>query len=85
VGIGGDIVSYQENSDFHSTSGSTWGYHLEGGVFIKVPRLKFLMLNLYLKITKAIAQEETIEVDLGGLEFGLGLTFGFDLWKSWTL
>jgi len=85
VGIGGDIVSYQENSDIHSTSGSTWGYHLEGGIFIKVPRLKFLMLNLYLKITKAIAQEETIEVDLGGLEFGLGLTFGFDLWKSWTL
>lgn len=85
VGLGGDLISYKETSDIYSSSGSTWGYHLEGGVFVKVPRVKFLMLNLYLKITKAIAQEETVEVDLGGLEFGLGLTFGFDLWKSLTL
>lgn len=82
IGLGGDLISYQETSDIYSTSGSTWGYHLEGGAFFKVPRLEFLMLKIYLKLSKAVAQENDIEIDLGGLEFGLGLTFGFNFWKT---
>ena len=82
IGLGGDLISYKETSDIFTTSGSTWGYHLEGGAFFKIPRAEFLMLKIYLKLSKAVAQENDIEIDLGGLEFGLGLTFGFNLWKT---
>jgi len=84
INLGGDLVSYKETSDISTTSGSTWGYHLEGGAFFKVPRAEFLMLKIYLKLSKAIARENEVEIDLGGMEFGLGLTFGFDFWKTLT-
>lgn len=82
VGIGADLLQYKETSDVHRTSGSTLGYHLEGGAYIKIPQIKFLMFKLYVKLSKGVTQEENIEIDLGGLEFGLGLSFSFELWKT---
>ncbi len=84
-GAGAELFQYKEKSDIHSISGSDWGYHFEGGTYLKIPPLKLLMLKLYLKISKRIAKEENFELDLGGFEFGLGLSFAFDIWKNISL
>lgn len=79
VGAGWDYYHYEEASEIHNTSGSTIGYHVQGGAYYQIPSLPSLFMKIFVKFTKATTQENSLEVDLGGLEAGLGLIWGFHL------
>jgi len=82
VELGLGFYSYREESDIHDTSGSTIAWRMGCGSYIKIPKLKFLKLIVYLKKAKAIAVEDKIEIDVGGLELGIGFVIGFNLFNQ---
>jgi hypothetical protein len=79
VGAGGDWYHYKEESVLANTSGWANGFHVQGGVFIVVPGAASLRVKLYYKYTKVTATANEIAVKLGGSEYGLGLSFGFNI------
>jgi len=81
VELGLGFYSYREESEIHDTSGSTLAWHMGCGTYIKSQKLKFLKLIVYVKKARAIAVEDEIEVDIGGLELGAGIVIGFN-WLS---
>ncbi len=85
VGIGKDWYSYKEESTLANTSGSTSGWHYELGVYIIIPRIEYLRVKLYYKFAKATTTENDISIDLGGNEYGLGVSFGFNFLRKGIL
>jgi hypothetical protein len=85
IGFGTDWYSFDEKSDLHSTSGSTSGYHFQAGAYIVFPWLDQLRIKLYYKFTKATASANGFDIGLGGNEYGVGLSFAFDLFKKGVL
>jgi hypothetical protein len=79
IELGTDYYHYKEGAALRSTQGSAFGYHIAGGFYLEIPRVNFVKLLIYVKHTKCIATEDEIKVNLGGLEWGVGLVFGFDL------
>lgn len=77
--VGWDYLPYKEKSLVHSTSGSAWGFHLQGGILIPVKVLKFTKVKLYLRYSSAKTEENNLKVNLGGIEYGLGIVYGFNL------
>jgi hypothetical protein len=77
--IGMDHYSYKEKSEIHITNGSVFGYHLQGGLYIRIPCTKNLKVKISVKHTKALTEENNIKINLGGLEYSLGLAFGLNL------
>lgn len=90
VGGGIDFYHYKEKSlllpvDLYpdqSISNSVTGSHFQAGVYIIPPTIEFLRIKLYYKFTKVSALENDINVDLGGTEYGVGLSFGFNFLNS---
>lgn len=82
IGGGIDLHNYKEESNLGEVSGSTTGTHFQGGIYLKIPQVKFLMLNLYVKLYNAKATEQDVEIDIGGTEFGVAIALGFDLLKK---
>jgi hypothetical protein len=78
IGAGGDWYHYKEESAIATTSGWARGYHFQGGLYIVVPGADFLRVKLYYKYTKVTATANEISVKLGGPEYGVGLSFGFN-------
>ncbi|MGA2587009.1 MAG: AMIN domain-containing protein [Candidatus Aminicenantales bacterium] len=85
IGFGTDWYSFDEKSDLHSTTGSTSGYHFQAGAYIVFPWLDQLRIKLYYKFTKATASANGFDIGLGGNEYGVGLSFAFDLFKKGVL
>lgn len=85
VGAGKDFFSYDEKSDIFDTQGSASGYHYQVGVYIIIPKVESLRVKLYYKFTKATATENDIDVGLGGNEYGIGLSYGFNILKKGLL
>lgn len=79
VGAGGDWYHYKETSALANTSGWARGYHVQGGVMVVVPGAEKLRIRLYYKHTKVTATINDIEVKLGGPEYGVGLSYGFNI------
>jgi opacity protein-like surface antigen len=79
IGAGGDRYHYKEESAIANTSGWANGYHFQGGVYIVVPGADSLRVELYYKYTKVTATANEISVQLGGPEYGIGLSFGFNI------
>jgi hypothetical protein len=82
VGVGPDWYSYKEESDLvpgGKITGNASGWHYQVGVYFVVPTLDFLRLKLYYKFTKVKALQNDFNVDLGGNEYGIGLSFGFNI------
>jgi hypothetical protein len=77
--IGLDYYPYKEESILHSTSGSAWGFHLQGGILITLAKLKSLKPKIYLRYSKVETTENDLTVNLGGIEFGIGFLYEFDL------
>lgn len=78
-GAGLGLTFYREESDLQTTSGSTLGFRLAGGLaFQPLPAVP-LRLKLILGWTKARATENSLPVELGGPEYGLALLYGFRL------
>ena len=80
IELGTDYYLYKENATLKTTKGSAFGYHIAGGLYFEIPRMDFIKLQFYAKHTKCIATEDEIKVNLGGLEWGFGLAFGFNLY-----
>lgn len=78
--IGLDYYHYKESATITTTVGWALGYHITGGIYFEIPKASFIKLLIYAKHTKAMAQEENIKVNLGGFEYGLGLSLGFNLY-----
>jgi len=85
VGAGKDFTSYEEKSDIFDTQGSASGYHYQAGIYIIIPKVEALRVKLYYKFTKANATENEIDVGLGGNEYGIGLSYGFNILKKGVL
>lgn len=79
IGGGVDFLSYKEENVIEDVSGSTTGFHAMGGFLFKFPGLNALHIMAYAKYTSATATENEIEISLGGIEAGLGLSLGFNL------
>lgn len=82
AGIGMDLFGYKEKSAVHEVSGNTVGFHVQAGVYYRIPGLDFLATKLYIKFTQATATQNGVDIKLGGTEFGLGLNLCFDLPKK---
>ncbi len=78
VGYGADWYSYKETSSLASTSGSASGDHFQGGLYVIIPGMESLRIKIYYKYTRVTAREKGIDVKLGGPEFGLGVSYGFN-------
>ena len=85
VGFGADFYNYDETSALANTTGSASGSHFQAGLYVIFPKIEFLRLKIYYKYTKVTATENGIDVALGGPEYGLGLSFGFNLLKPGVL
>jgi hypothetical protein len=79
IGGGVDFLSYKEENVIANVSGSTTGFHGMGGFYFKFPGFSALHIMAYAKYTSATATENEIEIALGGIEAGLGLSLGFNL------
>ena len=79
VGFGADWYPYKETSDLATTSGTATGWHYQVGAYVVIPGLDFLRVKLYYKYTRADATQNGIAVQLGGNEYGIGLSFGFSV------
>jgi opacity protein-like surface antigen len=81
VGIGIDYIVYKETlpEDFMLTSvgGSDLGFHAQGGVYYDISPL--LSLKVHIRYLMSKTTENDIEINLGGIEYGLGLIFRFNL------
>ncbi len=78
VGAGIDWYNYKEESVLANTSGWATGNNYQAGVLIVVPNAEYLKVKVYYKYTNVTATENEIDVKLGGSEFGVGLSYGFN-------
>lgn len=78
VGYGADWYNYKETSSLANTSGSASGDHFQGGLYVIIPGQESLRIKIYYKYTRVTARENGIDVKLGGPEFGLGVSYGFN-------
>ena len=81
AGAGIDYIVYKEilPEDFiiGSVGGSDLGFHLQGGTYYNV--LPYLSLKVHIKYLMSKADVDGTEVNLGGVEYGAGLIFRFNL------
>lgn len=77
--VGLNIMSYKEKSEFHEVSGSSVGPHVALGFFIKIPELEQLRLKFYFVWMGASAEQGDESINIGGIEAGIGITFGFNV------
>ncbi|MBD3414127.1 MAG: hypothetical protein GF421_06835 [Candidatus Aminicenantes bacterium] len=82
LGTGLDIFLYKEQSSLGDHSGAAGGFHLEGGVYCHPPLFDMISIKAGVRWTRAVAQEDSIKVNLGGLEFGLGILLCFEIKKN---
>jgi opacity protein-like surface antigen len=75
VGAGVDFYSFKEKARLGNTSGSTTGFHIEGGSYIGLGQRFCLDLNL--RYARAEAQPFDEKIGLGGWRAGLGLGYSF--------
>jgi hypothetical protein len=81
AGAGIDYIVYKEilpeEYVIGSVGGSDLGFHLQGGTYFNV--LPSLSFKVHLKYLWSKADVDGIEVNLGGMEYGAGLIFRFNL------
>jgi hypothetical protein len=86
VGGGLDWYSYAETSTIANTTGKSNGSHFMAGIYLIPPVLdSMLRVKIYYKFTKVAATANGITVQLGGNEYGVGLSLGFNLFKQGVL
>jgi hypothetical protein len=79
IRLGLNIMSYKEKSEVHEVSGSSFGPQVALGIYIKIPEIEQLRLKFYFMWMGATAEEEDVSINIGGIEAGLGITLGFNL------
>jgi hypothetical protein len=80
LGAGVDYITYQENYPegfpFTSIDGSTLGFHIQGGSYFRITDA--LAAKLLLKYNFAKETRDDLEIQLGGLQLGVGLIYRFN-------
>jgi hypothetical protein len=77
AGGGADFYFYYENNPIATTMNVVGGYHLLGGLYIQFGKDSPLRLFGMAKFTSLSAREGEVQVELGGLEYGGGITIVF--------
>jgi hypothetical protein len=77
LGAGLDFYFYYEENPIGTALNYTNGYHIAGGTYIRVARSVPVLINIRLKYTWASAEENSVSIQLGGFEYGVGLAFTF--------
>ncbi len=81
AGAGIDYIVYKEmlpeEFTVGSVSGSDTGFHIQGGTYFDI--LPSLSLKAHIKYVWSKTTKGEITVNLGGIEYGLGLVFRFNL------
>lgn len=86
LGYGLDWYSYTETSSVANTTGNANGHNITAGIYLIPPVLDgMLRVKVYYKFTKVTATSNGISVDLGGNEYLVGLSFGFNFFKKGVL
>jgi len=76
-GLGIDYYFYMETNPIQSIINYTRGFHFQGGSYFKISDKLPIWLDLKLKYTMAKTEENNLDIQLGGFEYGLGLVFVF--------
>ena len=76
-GAGLDFYFFYEDNPIGTVLNYTNGFHFTGGSYFRFAESIPLMLNVRLKYTWAKADENLNQVQLGGLEYCVGLAFVF--------
>jgi outer membrane protein W len=81
AGAGIDYIVYKEilPEEFMiaSVGGSDLGFHVQGGTYVNI--LPHLSLKAHIRYLWSKTTEDEITVNLGGVEYGLGVVFRFNL------
>ena len=77
AGLGIDYIFYMETNPIQSTINYTRGFHFRIGSYVQFAEKVPIWLNARIKYTKAKTEENDLEIELGGFEYGLGLVFVF--------
>jgi hypothetical protein len=77
IGVGGDVYFYYETNPIGKVLNMAKGYHVLGGAYIQLGKNFPLLLNAKMKYTIAKAKENEMNIELGGLEYGIGLALSF--------
>lgn len=77
AGAGADFYFYYEDNPIGTVLNYANGFHLLGGAYLRFSRSVPLLINVKLKYTLAEAEQEAIKLQLGGLEYAVGLAFTF--------
>lgn len=79
--IGIDYFNYKENYPetfaISSISGSSVGFNIGLGTFVKI--IDSLSIKAYFKLRSSSTSENEVDINLGGNEFGFGLIYHFKL------
>jgi len=87
AGFGLDWYRFTETSSFAPpVTGDANGSHFTAGLYLIPPVLNgMLRLKVYYKFTKVSALANDIAVELGGNEYGVGLSLGFNFFRKGVL
>ncbi len=87
AGAGLNFYSYKETiggeSDLEDTKGSATGFHFQGGTYFHLKKIRMLLGEVFFKynmVKKTLDQplpDGSDQIDLGGLEIGVGLVVKF--------
>ncbi len=73
------VYHYEEKSSLKNTMGTSTGLSLQGGLFVGTPSFQLLRAKVFFQWTRVIAEENGLQVNLGGTEIGAGLALAFNL------
>jgi hypothetical protein len=77
LGAGFDFYLYYEDNPIGTVLNYTNGYHATGGAYLRFSKSVPILVNLRVKYTWAKAEQDAAQIELGGLEYCLGLAFTF--------
>ncbi len=77
LGAGADFYFFYEENPIGTVLNHTNGFHIMGGTYVRFSKSVPVLLNLRLKYTTAKADQNDIQIQLGGFEYGAGLAFAF--------
>jgi len=77
LGAGLDFYLYYEDNAIGTVLNSTNGYHVTAGTYLRFGQSVPVMINLRAKYTWAKAERDANQIQLGGLEYCIGLVFTY--------
>jgi hypothetical protein len=77
LGAGLDFYFYYEENPIGTVLNYTNGFHIAGGTYIRISQSVPVLVNVRLKYTWANAEENSVSIQLGGFEYGVGVAFVF--------